>query len=122
MERCIILSLRWRLNPPTSLMYLVVVGPLIDACVDKEVISTKLKELSKYLLELSVCDGYFANKKPSSITQAAIFVAMDVLSIPNTNTLLHQLDKSTPLAKRCIQRLHQLHRATLLQLKEGQHM
>lgn len=118
MERCIILSLRWRLNPPTSVMYLVVAGPLIDDYVDREDISTKLKELSRYLLELSVCDGYFANKKPSSIAQAAIFVAMDVLSIPNTNTLLHQLDKSTLLAKHCIQRLHQLYGATLLQLKE----
>ena len=118
MESSIIKSLSWRLNPPSSFIYLDVASPVIDECVDGDASSQKVKDLSKYLLELSVYDGYFAYMKPSLITHAAISAAMDTLSIPDTKLLLCKLDKSPRLTESCKQRLCQIHRTTLLQLDE----
>ena len=118
MEICIIKSLSWRLNPPTPSIYLTVAGPLIDDSADEDDMSTSVKELSSYLLELSVYDGDFADKKPSCIAYAAISVAMDVLSIPKNSVLLHRLDNSPHMTELCIQRLHQIYNLASLQLKE----
>jgi len=118
MELCIIKSLCWRLNPPTPFIYLTVAGPLIDASADGGDTSTNVKELSNYLLELSVCDGNFADKKPSWIAYAAISVAMDVLSIPKKSALLYRLDNSPHMTELCIQRLHQIYNLASLQLEE----
>lgn len=117
MELCIIKSLCWRLNPPTPSIYLTVAGPLIDASADGGDTSTNVKELSNYLLELSVCDSGFADKKPSCIAYAAILVAMDVLSIPKKSDL-YRLDNSPHMTELCIQQLHQIYNLASLQLKE----
>lgn len=119
MEICIIKALRWRLNPPTPFIYLTVAGPLIDDFVDEEDTSTNVKELSRYLVELSVCDGDFIDKKPSSIAYAAILVALDVLSFTHKSSLLQQLDISPELTKRCMNRLRKIYDIASLQL-EGQ--
>lgn len=116
MEICIIKSLRWHLNPPTPSIYLNVVNPLIDASVIDPQASFEIAELSRYLLELSVCDGYFIDMKPSSIAYAAILVAMENLSTPAKMKRCfysYQLDKSPHLTELCAQRLRNVYSLTV---------
>lgn len=96
MEMRIIRSNHWYLNPPIPSIYLSVVDPLID---------DSTRELSIYLIELSVWDGYFVDKKPSSISYAAIVVAMDILSIPKESFLTYNMDTSLDMTKLCVERL-----------------
>ena len=96
MEMCIIKTNHWYLNPPIPSIYLSVVDPLID---------DSTRELSMYLIELSVWDGYFVDKKPSSISYAAIVVAMDILFIPKTNFLTYKMETSLDMTKLCVERL-----------------
>ena len=91
MEMHIIKTLHWQLNPPTPFLYLTIISPLFDdfdtyAIIedhDDTPITTKnnraMIELARYLIELSVCDDYFVDKKPSCIAHAAISVAVDTL-------------------------------------------
>mmetsp|Transcript_22898 Transcript_22898/g.41084 ORF Transcript_22898/g.41084 Transcript_22898/m.41084 type:complete len:283 (+) Transcript_22898:51-899(+) len=112
MEICIIKSLRWHLNPPTPSMYLNVVNPLFDISVIDPQASFEITELSRYLLELSVCDAYFIDKKPSSIAYAAISVAMEGLPTPakmQRDFGLYQLDKSPHVTELCAQRLRHVY-------------
>ena len=96
MEMCIIKTNQWYLNPPIPSIYLSIVDPLID---------DSTRELSIYLIELSVSDGYFIDKKPSSISYAAIVVAMDILFIPKTNFLTYKMETSLDMTKLCVERL-----------------
>lgn len=80
MELLIIKTLRWRVNPPTSPVYLNIINPILDVSASQDQTSYEIVELSRYLLELSVCDGYFVDKSPSSIARAAILVAMENFS------------------------------------------
>ena len=82
MERCIIESLSWFLNPPTASMFLHVANPLVEASTIDPQVSYKIAELSRYLVEISVCESYFTDKQPSSIAYASILVAMEYHSIP----------------------------------------
>ena len=112
MEICIIKSLRWHLNPPTPSMYLNVVNPLLDISVIDPQASFEITELSRYLLELSVCDAYFIDKKPSSIAYAAISVAMEGLPTPakmQRDLGLYQLDKSPHMTELCARRLRHVY-------------
>mmetsp|Transcript_6286 Transcript_6286/g.15628 ORF Transcript_6286/g.15628 Transcript_6286/m.15628 type:complete len:274 (+) Transcript_6286:205-1026(+) len=108
-EISIIKTLRWHLNPPTPSMFLDVANPLIDHSDTDPQVSYEIVELSRYLLELSVCDDFFADKKSSSITYASLLVAMDTLSTPakvKQNIGLYKLDKSPNVTQLCAQRLH----------------
>mmetsp|Transcript_4351 Transcript_4351/g.11028 ORF Transcript_4351/g.11028 Transcript_4351/m.11028 type:complete len:185 (+) Transcript_4351:667-1221(+) len=145
-EKRIIETLRWYLNPPTSSMFLIVAYPLIDAiaaavsgddddenppmqaaaaaasscsCVDD------IKEFSRYLLELSVCDGYFIDKDPSSIAYASILVAMDYLATPtkmrrNFESLYrrHRLDGSPHITVLCAERLYHVYDNLLMPITD----
>ena len=119
MEMCIIKTLRWYLNPPTPFMYLNISSPLIDDSADDDDKSTSIRELSMYLIELSVCDGYFIDKKPSCIAYAAILVAMSILSVPQKKCLHYQqLEFSPQTTDLCIKRLHRVYSLALPQLDE----
>jgi len=112
MEISIISSLQWHLNPPTPSMYLDVASPLMDASFNDPQASVEISELSRYLLELSVCDGYFIGMKPSSLAYAAILVAMENLSIPmkyKKSFVSYQLDKSSSKTAICAQRLRHVY-------------
>lgn len=111
-EICIIKTLRWHLNPGTPSMYLSVSTPLVDASTCNSQTSFEIFELSRYLLELSVCDSYFSDKEPSSIAYAAILVAMESLAT-STKTKVrfgsYQLDKSPMVTDQCAQRLRHVY-------------
>ena len=96
MEMRIIKANHWHWNPPIPSIYLSVVDPLIN---------DSTRDLSIYLIELSICDGYFLNKKPSYISFAAIVVAMDILSIPKESFLTYKMDTSLDMTKLCVKRL-----------------
>ena len=82
MEMCIMKSLNWYLNPPTPSTFVDILYSLMVELTQDEVTVTEIKDLSKYLLELSVCDGFFINKDPSLIAHASIIAAMSVLATP----------------------------------------
>ena len=118
MEICLIKTLRWRLNPPTPSILLNIANPIIDASVmashhyNPTQTSYEIAELSRYLLELSVCDSYFSDKKPSSITYASVLVAMDTLATPmkiRTNFASYGLDKAPGVTDLCVQRLRHIY-------------
>ena len=122
MELAIIRGLRWHLNPPTPLMYLDVASPIIGVAAMSPQASFDISELTRYLIELSVCDSFFIDKKPSSVAYAAILVAMDVLATPikiRTNFALYRLDTSPHATQLCCQRLKHVHSlATACQAEE----
>lgn len=117
MEVFIIKTLRWRLNPPTPTILLNIASPIIHALV-KDDDSYEIGVLAKYLLELSVCDAFFIDKRPSSIAYASILVAMDYLSTcvnvkdKVASFLLDELncgwveDLDTNKTNRCVQQIH----------------
>jgi len=109
MESCIIKALNFHLNPPTPFIYLNVACPLIGDSAEKE---------ARYLIELSVCDDYFMDKKPSCVAYAAILVAMDLLAIPRKRFPGHGLKHSPIERELCIQRLHQLNSLTSPEMEE----
>ena len=104
------------MNPPTPSVYLNVVNPLIDVSAIDAQASYEITEFSRYLLELSVCDGFFTNKKPSSIAYASILVAMEYLSSSTkikTQFGLYQLDKLPHVTELCAQRLRRIYRLAM---------
>ena len=116
MEICLIKTLRWRLNPHTPAILLNIACPIIDATVNSisydPQTSYEITELSRYLLELSVCDGFFSDKKPSSVTCASIMVAMEHLSTPESIKMRfasYNLDKAPDVTELCAQRLRHVY-------------
>ena len=112
MEICLIKSLRWRLTPPTPSMYLNVARPLISACVTDANDVNKIEDLSRYLLELSVCDGFFMEKNPSAIVYAALIVALE--TIPKSSEIKkklgrYQLNKSPATTELCARRIRHVY-------------
>jgi len=73
MEVLLIRTLQWRLNPPTPTILLNIASPIIHALVKDVYESYEIEELSRYLLELSVCDGFFIDKKQSSIAHMQVY-------------------------------------------------
>jgi hypothetical protein len=82
MEMCILKSLNWHLNPPTPTTFIDILQPLMLELTEDEDAVAEIKDIAKYLLELSVCDSYFINKNASLIAYAAIIAAMNVLVTP----------------------------------------
>lgn len=122
MEICIIKTLSWHLNPPTPSIFLNVVNPLMDACTDDLQGTYDITELARYLLELSVCDGFFIDKKPSSVAYASLLVAFDVLSTPikiQRKFCSYQLEQSPRETALCAERLHHVYKlATVTQSED----
>lgn len=118
MEDCIIKTLHWRLNPPTPSIYLNVVSPVLHDSKDEDGLPNTVLNLARYLLELSVCDWYFTDKKASSTAYAAILAALDILAVPKSNFIQYRLENSSHMTKLCTSRLHQVYDKTLLRLEE----
>ncbi len=113
MELCIFKSLHWRLHPPSPFTYLTVACPLLEESASADSNGESIMDVSTCLIELSVYDVFFVDKKPSSITCAAILVAMDILSIPKKGTLLDRLDNSPEVTKLCKRRLREVYNLAL---------
>jgi Cyclin, N-terminal domain len=89
-ERSILQSLKWRINPPTCLRFLVSFFRLCPKWVSQDDCGSKrtshasvvaaIYDVSRYLTELSECVSYFAfRSKPSTVAYASILCAMEAL-------------------------------------------
>mmetsp|Transcript_30360 Transcript_30360/g.35349 ORF Transcript_30360/g.35349 Transcript_30360/m.35349 type:complete len:311 (+) Transcript_30360:119-1051(+) len=79
MEQSILSDLSWKMHPPTSLCLVKHLLYLFDYCNIQCSASTKhdIKELARFLCELSVCDYFFVTKKPSTVAVASLATAID---------------------------------------------
>jgi Cyclin, N-terminal domain len=90
MERTMLTSLQWRVNPPTPMAvvsYLLRLMPK-RSCIplkcryNYDLVLHVIHELSRYLTELSVCLAQVASTTlPSEVAYASILVAMDMLTV-----------------------------------------
>lgn len=76
MERSLLEALEWRVHPPTPQAFcreLLRAVPALagDARLDVE-------ETAQFLVELSVCDGWFVGRAPSTVAVAATLLALDL--------------------------------------------
>jgi len=80
MEREILYTLSWRMNPPTPVCcvrhLLLLLPPTLISTSTKRYI----RQYSEFFTELSVCDYYFVTLRPSCIAVAAVLNAMDQVS------------------------------------------
>lgn len=90
MERTMLTSLRWRVNPPTPMAvvsYLLRLMPKrscipLNCRYNYDLVRHVIHELSRYLTELSVCLTQVASVAlPSDVAYASILVAMDMLTV-----------------------------------------
>jgi len=77
MEDAMLHSLEWHVNPPTSWAFCTDLMRLVSEDVPANVLFD-INETARFLTELSVCDYWFATKKPSVIAFAAIVNAMEL--------------------------------------------
>lgn len=79
MEETLLRDLSWAMHPPTALSFVKHQLILFDLCKIDCSTPTRhdIGELARFLCELSVCDYFFVNKKPSSVAVAALQTAMD---------------------------------------------
>jgi transcription initiation factor TFIIIB Brf1 subunit/transcription initiation factor TFIIB len=110
MERIVLRGLNWHLNPATSHLFLEIFFSTSTSTDDDEVM-TEIKETASYLLELAVCDSFFINVKPSSISRAAILAAMDIVERPlRVNAMMaHLLNHDKYTVEQCSLRLQQFY-------------
>lgn len=108
MELCIIKTLGWSLNPPTSSLFLNTLEPLLENLADHTDLSTQLKEHAKYLVELSICDSFFISMKPSCVAYGAVVAAMETLKAPPSvqhKLSTYRLDIMPDMIALCVERL-----------------
>jgi lipoyl(octanoyl) transferase len=86
MERNIIESLDWRLNPPTSLRFianllrLLPVWSITEHCTPHAAVAGSIYDVARYLSELSVCVSDFSfDFKTSTIAYASILCTLEAL-------------------------------------------
>ena len=77
MEDAMIQSLDWHVHPPTSCAFCRDLMRLVSGDVAPRA-RHDANELARFLTELSICDYWFATKKPSSIALAAIINAIEL--------------------------------------------
>jgi len=119
MEICIMQTLRWHLNPPTPSIYLDVIEPLVEASLGDErgQASYEIAELSRYLVELGVCDSYFVGRSPSSVARASLLLAAESLKVEEKDfdglrERLRELDGSPDATLSCARRLRHVYLLT----------
>uniref|UniRef100_A0A7S1UN00 Cyclin N-terminal domain-containing protein n=1 Tax=Grammatophora oceanica TaxID=210454 RepID=A0A7S1UN00_9STRA len=88
MERIILATLQWKVNPPTSSLLVTYLLRLMPSQVayptslHYDLVLHVLKELARYLSELSVCTTNLSiSYLPSEVAYAAIMVSMDLLNL-----------------------------------------
>lgn len=114
MERIILQGLNWHLNPATPHLFL----EIFFETSQEDPAMNEIKDSATYLLELAVCDSFFVNKKPSSISRAAILAAMDIVEQPlQVNILLENLlvDDDRSMVEKCYIRLLQIYNVIIKQ-------
>lgn len=72
MERQILESIEWRMNPPTPLSFIQSFLYIIPDYAKKGLDHEAVTEIAKYQSQLAVVDSYFLSCSPSSIAIAAI--------------------------------------------------
>jgi len=77
MEEAILRALEWRMHPPTSLAFIRHFLTLLPSNAVHNGTWHDIMEMSRFLTELSVCDYYFVNHKPSVIAISAILNSID---------------------------------------------
>lgn len=71
-------NLSWRVNPPTSVAFVHQLLKFVSHA--HPTIRRDMFELSRYLCELSLCDAFFCDRKPSSVAYAAILNVFDFMA------------------------------------------
>lgn len=77
MEEAMLASLRWHVHPPTPSAFCKDFLPLVSGELRPRA-RHDIGELSRFLIELSVCDYWFVAKKPSSVALAAVINAIEL--------------------------------------------
>lgn len=127
MERLVLQGLNWYLSPATPHLFLEVfftaaASSSLHVMNDDTTILNEVKETAQYLLELSVCDKFFTDKRPSSIARAAITAAMDIVGRPiHVNIQLEDLllDDDRIMIHKCSLRLCQIYNMVAKQENGG---
>lgn len=93
MECQVMNALEWRLNPPTPDAFLHLLLNEDDMVIPElspsiETNRVEIYILAQYMVELSVCDAFFMNHKPSTIAYGAIYTAVERLMSKNIHTNL----------------------------------
>jgi hypothetical protein len=78
MELKLLKALSWRVNPPTSVAFVHQLLKFVSHA--HPTILRDMFELSRYLCELSLCDVFFCDRKPSSVAYAAILNVFDFMA------------------------------------------
>jgi len=77
MESSILWTLSWHVHPPTPLNFVRNYMPLLEQSGCSSSVALEIKEVARFLTELSVCDYYFTTCKPSSIGLGALLTAFN---------------------------------------------
>jgi len=74
MEQMILLTLDWRVHPPTPLQFMHLFFKLLPLPEEQK---QDFFELARFLTELAICDYYFVTEMPSNLAYAAILNALE---------------------------------------------
>jgi len=77
MESHILWTLSWHVHPPTPLGFVRNYMLLLEKSGCIPTVALEIKEVARFLTELSVCDYYFTTCKPSSTGLGAILTAFE---------------------------------------------
>ena len=119
MERIVLQGLNWHLSPATPHLFLEV---FFTTSSRDDVAMNEIKETAQYLLELSVCDNFFMDKRPSAISRAAILASMDIVARPlHVNAQVENLlvDEDPIMVQKCSLRLRQIYNMIVKQENGG---
>lgn len=87
MELRICKAFEWYLMPPVPALFMDVLHLVLDEYLKDQChggLKNSIKDLSQYLIELSVAHGkYFAGMRPSSVAFAAVLVAINLSALNN---------------------------------------
>mmetsp|Transcript_4162 Transcript_4162/g.4724 ORF Transcript_4162/g.4724 Transcript_4162/m.4724 type:complete len:321 (-) Transcript_4162:1343-2305(-) len=87
MEGAILRALDWHVHPPTAftaVKYFMILLPNSNSSSNStHNIYNEVRELSRFMTELSVCDYFFVQKKPTSIGLAALLTALELIGKGN---------------------------------------
>lgn len=114
-EKKILLKLKWRVHPPTAMCFLRQYTRLIPTIVSPST-SFMITEISRFIIEISVCLYKFVTSPPSLIAFAAITIAIDGIDEPSLpqwqrKQIFLRLEKAAEVSKRtneCLQIVSQL--------------
>jgi len=85
MESSILWTLSWHVHPPTPLNFVRNYIHLLEESGCAPAVALEVKEIARFLSELSVCDYYFTTHKRSSIGLGAVltaFQSFDEITLP----------------------------------------